>query len=166
MKFKELFEKVSGLESIDEAPDEEAVNKEVERMRRDSARARSEEIARRNPDLNRKRPVTKPEGYPFTDGKTDNLKIVIIKPRSFEDCPKLVDSLKKRKPVVINLESVETEIAHKIFDFLSGAVYALNGKANQIATNTFIFSPENVDTTVSEEHKGFEFSSASKSPWR
>ena len=76
---------------------------------------------------------------------TTKFKIVVIEPKAFDECPKLVDSLKSRKPVIINLENIENDTARKIFDFLSGATYALNGNVQKIAQNIFVFLPENVD---------------------
>ena len=96
---------------------------------------------------------------------TSTFTLVVIEPKSFDECPKLVDSLKGRRPVVINLEKIETETAKKIFDFLSGATYALNGNVQKVANNIFIFAPEKVDiTTNQEERGGFDFG-AGKSPW-
>lgn len=96
---------------------------------------------------------------------TGTFTLVVIEPKSFDECPKLVDSLKGRRPVVINLEKIETETAKKIFDFLSGATYALNGNVQKVANNIFIFAPEKVDiATNQEERSGFDFG-ADKSPW-
>lgn len=72
-------------------------------------------------------------------------KMIVIEPKGFEECAKLVDNLKARKPVIINLERVEADTAHKIFDFLSGAIYALNGSTQRVTNNIFIFAPGNVD---------------------
>ena len=58
---------------------------------------------------------------------TAAFKLMVIEPEGFEECPKLEDSLKSRKPVIINLERIDSDTARKIFDFLSGATYALNG---------------------------------------
>ena len=96
---------------------------------------------------------------------TSAFKLVVIEPKSFDECPKLVDSLKGRRPVIINLEKIETETARKIFDFLSGATYALNGNVQKVANNIFIFAPESVDIAANQEERGFDFG-ASKSPWR
>ena len=96
---------------------------------------------------------------------TNTFTLVVIEPKSFDECPKLVDSLKGRRPVVINLEKIETETAKKIFDFLSGATYALNGNVQKVANNIYIFAPEKVDiTTNQEERSGFDFGT-NKSPW-
>ncbi|MGN1413234.1 MAG: cell division protein SepF [Anaerovoracaceae bacterium] len=97
---------------------------------------------------------------------TNAFKLVLIEPKSFDECPKLVDGLKGRRPIIINLEKIETETAKKIFDFLSGATYALNGSVQKIANNIFIFAPESVDIAASQEDRGgFDFG-ANKSPWR
>ena len=97
---------------------------------------------------------------------TNTFTLVVIEPKSFDECPKLVDSLKGRRPVVINLEKIETETAKKIFDFLSGATYALNGNVQKVANNIFVFAPENVDITASVEHKGIDFGGNQKNMWR
>ena len=96
---------------------------------------------------------------------TNAFKLVVIEPKSFDECPKLVDSLKGRRPVIINLEKIETETAKKIFDFLSGATYALNGNVQKVANNIFIFAPESVDIAANQDDRGFEFS-GNKNPWR
>ena len=94
---------------------------------------------------------------------TEQVKLVVIKPQSFEESPKLVDSLRAKKPVIINLEDLETDTARKIFDFLSGATYALNGNVQKVANNIFLFTPENVDVTYTNGVKKEE--TAVKSPW-
>lgn len=88
-----------------------------------------------------------------------SMKLVVIEPKSFEEAPKLVDSLKERKPVIINLESLDQEVARKIFDFLSGATYALNGNIQKIANNIFVFAPDNVDISADDRDSDFELRS-------
>jgi len=95
---------------------------------------------------------------------TSQWKMVVNEPTDFNDCPKLVDSLKAKKPVIINLENTETDVARKIFDFLSGATYALNGNVQKVANNIFIFAPENVDVSHSQSQKNTERNY--KSPWK
>ena len=98
---------------------------------------------------------------------TQRFKIVVIEPRTFDECPKLVDSLKTRKPIIINLERVETEVARKIFDFLSGATYALAGNVQKISNNIFVFLPENVDVSTNTEHQGITtFGAEDGNPWK
>ena len=100
---------------------------------------------------------------------SEMMKLVVIEPSSFEESPKLVDSLKERKPVIINLEKIDSETARKIFDFLSGATYALNGNVQKVANNIFVFAPDNVDITSNEANNSdsdFEFATMDTDNWR
>ena len=97
---------------------------------------------------------------------TNQFKMVVIEPKSFDESPKLVDNLKAKKPVIINLEKLESDTARKIFDFLSGATYALNGNVQKIANNIFVFAPENVDVMSSVDQKSSSGFGEVKSPWR
>jgi cell division inhibitor SepF len=95
----------------------------------------------------------------------NQLKMIIIEPKAFDECPRLVDSLKAKKPVIINLEKLETDAARKIFDFLSGATYALNGNVQKVANNIFVFAPENVDVSANIDQKN-DYLDGIKNPWR
>lgn len=85
----------------------------------------------------------------------NNVKVVLIDPISFNDAPQICDNIKNRKTVVVNLEKADSEEARKIFDFLNGAVYALDGKIQKIANGVFILAPNNVDilSEIGEEIK-------------
>ena len=97
---------------------------------------------------------------------TMQLKLVVTEPQTFDECPKLVDSLKARKPIIINLEKVETDVARKIFDFLSGATYALSGNVQRISSNIFVFTPENVEVMAGADNRSYSYTESIRSPWR
>ncbi|MDR0596667.1 MAG: cell division protein SepF [Clostridiales Family XIII bacterium] len=96
---------------------------------------------------------------------TRQFNIVVVEPKIFEESTKLVDNLKSRKPVIINLEKVETDTARKIFDFMSGATYALSGNMQKITNNIFVFMPENVSVSTSPDHDGMTFGAPGGNPW-
>jgi len=75
----------------------------------------------------------------------NQMKLILLEPKSFDECPKIVDNLKNKKPIILNLEKLDSDLARKIFDFISGAVYALDGNVQKVANNIFLFAPENVD---------------------
>ena len=75
---------------------------------------------------------------------TTQLKVVVVSPDSFEEARDIAEHLKQKKPVVINLESVEKEVARRIIDFLSGAVYATEGNIQKISSGIFLVAPYNV----------------------
>jgi FtsZ-interacting cell division protein YlmF len=97
---------------------------------------------------------------------TQRFRIVVVEPKVFDDSKKLVDDLKARKPVIINLENVERGTARKIFDFLGGATYALSGNVQKITNNIFVFLPENVDVSTSTERDSVGFGASDGGSWQ
>ena len=95
-------------------------------------------------------------------------RLVIIEPQGFDECARLVDGLKNRKPIIVNLEKLDVDTAKKIFDFLGGATYALNGNVQKIANSIFVFAPENVDIDAESEHQPYNFTEENEdyNPWR
>ncbi len=81
---------------------------------------------------------------------TPEMKIVVVRPTSFEESEKLVNFLKNRRPIIVNFEDAPKEIAQRIVDFLSGAVLALNGSMLKITAQTFLFVPSNVTVNAGE----------------
>lgn len=71
--------------------------------------------------------------------------VCIMKPVTFEDSQDICDMLLSGRAAVINLEGFDVDLAQRIMDFISGAVYAMNGKLHQISSYIFIISPDTVD---------------------
>ena len=86
--------------------------------------------------------------------------VSIMKPTRFDDSQDICDMLLDERATVVNLEGIDLALAQRIMDFISGAVYALNGKIHQISNLIFIISPENVDISGDYlsyvEQNGFE----------
>lgn len=76
---------------------------------------------------------------------TKGLEVCIMKPSTFEDSQDICDMLLTGRAVVVNLEGFDPDVAQRIMDFISGAVYAIGGKLHQISRYIFIFSPDNID---------------------
>lgn len=75
---------------------------------------------------------------------TTQLKVVVMQPENFEDAKGIADHLKTKKPVIINLEGLETDVARRVVDFLSGAVYGLDGNIQKVSAGIFLIAPYNV----------------------
>ena len=88
------------------------------------------------------------------------LEVSIMKPTRFDDSQDICDMLVDERATVVNLEGIDLALAQRIMDFISGAVYSLNGKIHQISNLIFIISPENVDISGDYlsyvEQNGFE----------
>lgn len=74
-----------------------------------------------------------------------NMKIVVHEPLTYEDAPKIIDDLKARKTVIVNLEETELNLKKQIFHFISGGLYAMEGNIQKVTTDIFIFAPKNVE---------------------
>lgn len=72
-------------------------------------------------------------------------KIMICQPYSYDDAQTVIDHLKNRRPVVLNLEALDGVMAQRILDFASGAAYALDGSIQKVSKGIFVIVPSNVE---------------------
>ena len=167
MGIGETFKKMIGIEEIiDDDFDDEEIQEEKRKMQKEESKIVTPSPSKFGRESSRNDKVYQQIEKKLSFAGTNTFKLVVIEPKNFDECPKLVDSLKGKRPVIINLEKIETETAKKIFDFLSGATYALNGNVQKVANNIFIFAPETVDIASSQEDKGgFDFGE-NKNPWK
>lgn len=87
------------------------------------------------------------------------VKVMVYQPFSYDDTQTIVDNLKNRKPIIVNLEALDVELAQRVLDFMSGAVYALDGSIHKVSRGIFVLAPSNVDISgdIPEELKGKNF---------
>ena len=78
----------------------------------------------------------------MSDRKQD---VVLFHAKSFDDAAKAADELRKRRAVILNMENVDKSLTRRVVDFLSGAVYALDGSVRKIAQSTYLFCPHNMN---------------------
>jgi len=76
------------------------------------------------------------------------LKVLVVEPRSFEEVQTIVDQMRSRRPVILNLESLDKDLAQKILNFLNGAIYALGGETQKVSGGIFFFAPQGVDIST------------------
>jgi len=70
--------------------------------------------------------------------------IEVIEPKTFEESLQIVDHLRARKSVLLNLHSLDNEQSQRVVDFLSGATHAIDGHQQRIGEGVFMFAPANV----------------------
>ena len=73
--------------------------------------------------------------------------IAVIQPQHFEDSQRAVDYLKRNQQVILDCSQSSAEVSRRVIDFLSGAVYAVNGVAKPVGNSVFIFAPENTEVS-------------------
>ncbi len=76
---------------------------------------------------------------------TTQLKVVVVSIEQFDEAREIADHLRSKKPVVVNLEKLEKDVARRVIDFISGAVYSLGGSIQKVSGGIFLIAPYNVD---------------------
>ena len=88
-----------------------------------------------------------------------SVKVHLVLPRSFNDAQQIADKFKQGIPVILNLQSADTELSKRLIDFASGLTYALNGGMQRVADKVFLLTPRNVEVSAEERarliEKGF-----------
>lgn len=70
--------------------------------------------------------------------------MVIVEPRSFDDAMGVVEALRQRRAVIINLTGLDSDQAQRLIDFVSGATHAIDGNQERVGEGIFLFTPNNV----------------------
>ena len=74
--------------------------------------------------------------------------VVVIEPRSFEKMPQVIQALRDRKSVVLNLTAMEPDEAQRAVDFVAGGTYAIDGHQERVGDSIFLFTPNCVQVTT------------------
>jgi len=83
-------------------------------------------------------------------------KLVLFEPFSFSEAQDIGDCLKNKRAAVVNLQRIEKHQGKRLIDFLSGAIFALNGDIKQIGTDIFLCTPDNVEIDGDISNQYFE----------
>ena len=79
--------------------------------------------------------------------QSQQVKMVISQPTTFEQSEAICDLLKEKKSIIVNLEYVNKDVARRIVDVVSGAVHALDGHIQKVSNSIFLIAPYNYDIT-------------------
>jgi cell division inhibitor SepF len=88
-----------------------------------------------------------------------DVRVHLVVPKSFNDAQQIADKFKDSVPVILNLQSSDTDLSKRLIDFASGLTYALDGGMQRIADKVFMLTPRNVEISAEERarliEKGF-----------
>jgi cell division inhibitor SepF len=88
-----------------------------------------------------------------------DVQVHLVVPKSFNDAQQIADKFKDSIPVILNLQSSDTDLSKRLIDFASGLTYALDGGMQRIADKVFMLTPRNVEISAEERarliEKGF-----------
>ncbi|MCR1949723.1 cell division protein SepF [Clostridium sp. DSM 100503] len=74
-------------------------------------------------------------------------KVVVTKPTNYDDAREIADAIKARKIVLVNATTLETKVAQRLVDFISGSCYVLGATLQEIEQRVYLLSPSNVEVT-------------------
>jgi cell division inhibitor SepF len=94
------------------------------------------------------------------ESSAGQVRVHLVLPRSFNDAQQIADKFKDSVPVILNLQSADTELSKRMIDFASGLTYALDGSMQRVADKVFLLTPRNVEVSAEEraralDHGGF-----------
>lgn len=75
----------------------------------------------------------------------------VVTPREFNDAQQVGDVFKRGRPVVLNLQGLDRDLARRLLDFTSGVAYGLGGRVEKAASHVYLLSP--VDVEISEDDR-------------
>ncbi len=96
---------------------------------------------------------------PVGNGGGTDVRVHLVNPDSFNDAQEVADRFKQNVPVILNLQTTDSELAKRLIDFASGLTYALDGGMQKVAEKTFMLTPRNVEVSAEQTaqlvEKGF-----------
>lgn len=75
----------------------------------------------------------------------ENMQVVLIRAESVEDSKEICDRLLAGNVVVMNMENASNDQKCRIIDFISGAVYGLNGNILSVSNSIYVTAPEDIE---------------------
>jgi cell division inhibitor SepF len=104
--------------------------------------------------------VLRPVGGPGGNGRGGaDVQVHLVVPKNFNDAQQIADRFKDAVPVILNLQTTDTDLSKRLIDFASGLTYALDGGMQRIADKVFLLTPRNVEVSAEERarliEKGF-----------
>ena len=140
-KFTQPYSRDDDYEYEDENEEyEEELQETAPRSRRTSPFASSNEDVGNSYSGN-----TGFNGQILNTTSSNKQEVVLFHAKSFDDAAKAADELRRRKAVILNMENVDKALTRRVVDFLSGSVYALDGRVKKVAQSTYLFCPHNMD---------------------
>ncbi len=80
---------------------------------------------------------------------TNDSEVSLMEPRSFDEMPRVIQSLRERKTVILNLTMMEPDQAQRAVDFVAGGTFAIDGHQERVGESIFLFAPSCVTVTNS-----------------
>ena len=115
-----------------------------------------------NQGLNNKNlnPLSRANPFEFMNNKSSKVigmpglsnlssEVNLLEPRSFDEMPQVIQALRERKTIILNLTMMDPDQAQRAVDFVAGGTYAMDGHQERVGESIFLFTPSCVNVTSS-----------------
>ena len=93
---------------------------------------------------------------------TNDSEVSLMEPRSFDEMPRVIQALRERKTVILNLTMMEPDQAQRAVDFVAGGPFAIDGHQERVGESIFLFAPSCVTVTNSFQEEASPSSMTNK----
>lgn len=110
-------------------------------------------------ELMMSRPTRRQKSLKVVDHPANGMnQVIVMEPKSFEESLEIVEHLRAKRSVILNLHLLDHAQSQRIVDFLSGATHAIDGNQQRIGDGVFIFTPNHVSiaSETAKANMGFQ----------
>lgn len=146
------FKDFIGVNDPDEFDDEYYDEEEIEEQNYSAQPHTESNLDREQRSRPQRRPHFTPESQPPKPSSKSNVigmpgannglnEIVLLEPQSFEKMAEVIQVLRERKTVILNLNMMDPDDAQRAVDFVAGGTYAIDGHQERVGESIFLFTP-------------------------
>lgn len=74
----------------------------------------------------------------------------VVVPKSFNNAQDIADLYRDNKPVIVNMQNAERDLARRLIDFSSGLCYGLGGGMEKVAKDVYLLTPTDVEVSAAD----------------
>lgn len=88
------------------------------------------------------------DGHVHVMRRYSDLQLCIARPRNIEEAEQVGERLKRRMPVILNLESTDEAMAQRIADYMSGAVHMVDARIAKGGRMVWVYAPVDMEVEI------------------
>ena len=127
-------------DEMDDKPSNSSNSSKSSNLSKSSTLRENEPISR---NISSMVPITPPKVVALSP--SNKMEILNFTMTSYEMTGEVSNYIKSKKPIVVNMEKLDSHEMQRAVDYLAGACCALNGTVEKVTDNIFIFAPEHVN---------------------
>ena len=74
-----------------------------------------------------------------------------VTPRKFSEIENVVKKINRKEAVIVDFEEITPRVAQRMLDFLSGAIFVLNGTIKKVKNKTYVLIPDGIKVSTVRE---------------